>query len=272
MGCSCADSDSTHRAEKQVADLLGSMGLKEVIEQGREVIAEAGRSLGHLNRFDRARGLGFEGEVARIHHDAAVRSNHRAQEQAKTVIDRINHVLDDEGWRSTHLERVRAAFKERGGAKKLEDMRADVRLHLLNDEPGLSASMAELSLSTLDAAIKSAAEGDLTHVVGHLRGVMEHCLRGFQSPDMGRQSVGLELHEKGQGSDKEPPPIGGGADTGWCIALYACLSWAWSSFVFSMLCCNAIPFCWCCIAPAIFAATLLHTFLCVDQFERRCNA
>jgi|GEM_PF-5338773 len=246
--------------------------MKEVIEQGQEVIAEAGRALEHLNRADRAQVLGFGAEVARMHHDAAVRSNHRAREQAQTVIDRINHVLDDEGWRSTHLERVRTAFKERGGAKKLEDARADVRLHLLNDEPGLSASMAELSLSTLDAAIKSASEGDLTQVVGHLRGVMERGLRGFQSTGTGRQPAALESLQNGQSSDEEPPTLGARADPGWCVALYACLAWAWSSFVFSMLCCNAIPFCWCCIAPVIFAASLLHTFLCVDQFERRCNA
>lgn len=270
MGCSCSGSSHHgHEHAQKVSELLGSVGLKEVIEQGREAIAEGGRALGHLNRSERAKALGYGSEVSSIHADAATRANLRAQEQIQAVLGRLDHVLQDEDW-GANVERVAAAFKERGGARKLQDLRADVRLRLLNDEPELSASLAGLSLAALDAAIKAGSEGDLNQVAAQLRGIMESTLKGFQSPAMGRQAIGLGIVDGAAGADG-PAPIGGGADTGWCVALGACLAWAWSSLIASLIVCFAVPFCWCCFHLAALGTFMAHQFLCIVAFASLCN-
>jgi hypothetical protein len=267
MGCSC--SDHTEEYAQKVNDLLESVGLKEVVEQGREAITEAGRALVHLNRAERAKSLGFGSEIASIHSDAATRSNQRAQEQVQTVLARIDHVLRGDDW-SGHVERVRAAFRERGGAKKLKGLRADIRLQLLDDDPGISATLAELSLVALDSAINAASEGDLDQVAGHMRGIMDYALRGFESPEMGRQPIGLGLFDD-ERSDSGSPPIGGGADAGWCVALAACLAWAWSSLIASLIVCFAVPFCWCCFHMFALGTFALHQIACIAALGPACG-
>jgi hypothetical protein len=264
MGCSCSE-HATREHSHQVNELLASVGMKEVVEQGRGALEEAGRALQHLNRSERAASLGFGSEVASIHADAAARSNQRAQEQVRTVIARIDHVVQGDDW-TAQAERIRRAFKERDGALMLVALRADVRLHLLEGDPGVNASAAELTLASLDGAVKSASEGDLNRMVGHMREVMQAALRGFESPEMGRQSIGHGLLE-----DERGDGVGGGS-TGWCIALAACIAWAWSSSVFSVACCAAIPFCWCCLTPIIFAVAVLHTAGCLHFLQPLCDA
>jgi hypothetical protein len=264
MGCSCSEphtADHSHKAN----EVLASVGMKEVVEQGHGALEEAGRALEHLNRSERAVSLGFGSEVASIHADAAMRSNERAQEQIRTVIARIDHVLEGDDW-DGHVKRVRKAFKEHDGTRKLVALRADVRLHLLEADSSLSANVAELTLASLDGAIKAASEGDLNQVVAHMRGIMDAALRGFESPEMGRQSIanGLLEDERGDGI--------GGASTGWCVALAACIAWAWSSFFFTVIVCMAIPFCWCCISPLIFATAMLHVAGCYHFLQPLCNA
>src|SRR5258706_9231071 len=176
MGCSCGE----HTAEyhKKVHELIGSVGLMEIVDQGREAIAEAGRALTHLNRSERAASLGFDTAIAKVHREAAERSNRRSRQQAHAVIARIDHRLKEKDW-PAHVERVRAAFKEQGGAEKLADLRADIRLRLLEEDPGVSAAMAELALSVLDGASKAAAQGDLNQLLAHMRATMDYAMRGF---------------------------------------------------------------------------------------------
>jgi hypothetical protein len=268
MGCSCGGHDD-ERAQARVDELLESVGMREVVDQGQTAMAEAGSALEHLNRSERARALGFGFEVASVHADAAARANQRAQEQAGTVVARIDHVLQGDDW-AGHVERVQAAFRKQGGARKLADLREDVRLHLLDADEHVSASTAELALACVDSAVKAAAEGDLNQIAAHMRAVMQSAQRGLAEPEMGRQPLGDGLfdHLKGDG---EPPPVGGGDTTGWCVALAACLAWAYSSLVVGLILCFAIPFCWCCIHLLILATFGVHQIACVAAFAFRCQ-
>jgi hypothetical protein len=184
------------------------------------------------------------------------------------VLARIDHVLGADDW-SGHVERVGAAFKEHGGSKKLEDLRADIRLRLLDDDTGLSAPVAELSMACLDGAIKAASDGNLNQVVAHMRNTMEGALRGFAAPEMGRQSIGLGLFHDERG-DSGSPPIGGG-DTGWCVALAACLAWAYSSLIASLIACFAFIWCVCCWHLAIMGTFAVHQLACFAVFQPLCN-
>jgi hypothetical protein len=264
MGCSCSEEHVTEHSQK-VNELLDSVGIKEVVEQGRGALEEAGRALQQLNRSERAASLGFGSEVASIHADAAARSNQRAQDQVRTVLARIDHVVQGEDW-AGHVQRVRKAFKEHDGTRKLVDLRADVRLRLLEADPGMNAAVAELTLASLDGAIKAASEGDLNEVIGHMREVMAAALRGFESPEMGRQSIGHGLLE-----DERDDGIGGGS-TGWCIALAACIAWAVSSLVASLIACFAFIWCVCCWHLAILATFAAHMLLCSVILDPLCRA
>jgi hypothetical protein len=208
--------------------------------------------------------------MASTYREAAKRSNQRAREQAQTVLDRLDQRLKEKDWKG-HVNRVRAAFKERGGAAKLADLREDIRLRLLNDDAGISANLAELSMTALDGAIKAASKGDLDEVAAHLRGVMDFALRAFESPEMGRQPVGIGMPNTRRGKTKRPPIGGGVVDAGWCAALAACLIWAYSSLVVSLILCGAIPFCWCCIHLLILGTFAVHETLCHVLFQKRCT-
>ena len=74
MNCPCSDRNQAHDHQQKVDELFKAVGLKEVIDQGRAAIEEAGRSLDLLNRSERATALGFGTEVSDIHLSAAKRS------------------------------------------------------------------------------------------------------------------------------------------------------------------------------------------------------
>jgi len=269
MGCSCSDPTDDHG--QKVDELLGSVGLKEVVGQGHEAIAEAGRALGHLNRSERATLLGFGSEVAGIQSGAATRTSERAREQVQTVLDRLDHVRRGDDW-PQHVERVRSAFQKRGGGgKRFEDLRADLRLRMLDDNPGLSASVAELSLTMLDGAIKAGSEGDLDKVADQMRRIMQYALRVYATPEMGRDQVDLGMLLEDRGNTRGRPPMSGGADSGWCAALGICLAWAYSSLIASLIVCFAVPFCWCCFHLAVLGTFMLHQFACIAAFANACN-
>lgn len=259
MGCTCSDHTNAADHAQKVREVLGSVGLNEIIEQGREAISEAGRALVQLNRSERATSLGFGSEVSKTYYDAAERSNRRGREQLQTVISAIDARLAKKDWKAT-VERVRVAFKDRGGAQKLADLREDVRVRLLNEEPGISARHAELSLTVLDDATKVASSGDLNDVLGHMRKIMDWALHEFESAEMGRQLGQLPL------SDQK-----GIRDEGWCIAMSACLAWAWSSLIACLIVCFALPFCWCCFHFAVLVTFMAHQLLCAVILGPLCN-
>jgi hypothetical protein len=255
-----------NREDTQKArELFGALGLYEIVEQGREAIVEAGRALGQLNRAEKATALGFERAVADIYRDAAKRSNQRAQEQIQTVLARIENRITEADWKGT-VDRVRIAFKERDGASKLANLRDDIRLRLLNDDPGVNAATARLVLATLDGAIKVAAKGDLNEIVAYARGIMTNGLKGIQSPEMGRQPVGLSLLPDRKLGKTKQPPVRGGANEGWCIAFALCEGWNVTSIIFCLIACFATPFCWCCYHLACLGTFIVVNFGCFGLY------
>ena len=173
----------------------------------------------------------------------------------RTVLARIDHVRQGEEW-APHVERVRATFIERNGAKMLDDLRADIRLRLLEEDPGLGASVAALSLASLDGAIAAASGGDLDRVVGHMQGTMEQAVDALASPDASGEDVSA---------------VQRAADDPACVALAVCLAWAYSSFIAAMIVCFAVPFCWCCYAAAAIITWVGHQALCVAILGTLCN-
>jgi hypothetical protein len=268
MGCSCGD-HTDERAQKQVDELLDSVGMKEVFEQGDTAIRQAGEAVDELNRSERARSLGFGSDIVAVYAEAAERANRRAQEQAGALLARIDHVLQGDDW-TGQVERVQAAFREHRGAQKLADLREDFRLQLLEADEHVRASTAELALACLDSAIKAASDGDLNQLVGHIRAVMESAQRGFADPEMGRQPLGHGLFDDLVGGGG-PPPIGGGQAAGWCVLLAACIAWAISSMLFCIFACMAVPFCWCCFAGGCILTGGIHSALCSVAFAQRCS-
>ena len=270
MGCSCSD-HAGHMQDREdtqkVRELFGSLGFKEIIEQGRDAIVEAGRALDHLNRAERTTVLGFDRAVADIYGDAAKRSNKRAQEQIEAVLARIDNRINEADWKGT-VERVRNTFNERDGASKLANLRDEIRVHLLNEDPGVNAATARLLLATLDGAIKAAAKGDLNEIVAYARGIMTNGLKGFQSPEMGRQPVGLGLLPDRKPGKAKRPPVRGGANEGWCVAAAVCMGWNVTSIIFCFCACFATPFCWCCYFMACLGTFAVVNFGCAGLIQK----
>jgi len=69
-----------------------------------------------------------------------------------------------------------------------------------------------------------------------------------------------------------PPAIAGGQNVnGWCVALGACLAWAYSSLIASLIACFVIPFCWCCFHLAALGTFAIHQLLCIAAFSSGCR-
>ena len=151
-------------------------GLRDVFNLGREAVNGAGRALTQSNRSERATALGFGSDVAKVHSAAATRVNERARDQIQMVMDRLEEVRRGDDWPG-NVARMRAGFQDRDGAKRLDDARADLRLAMLEDDPGLKASVAEFSLRILDNTLRVAAGGDLDQIADHLRKIMENAVK-----------------------------------------------------------------------------------------------
>jgi hypothetical protein len=257
-GCNQTDDDAQHKTD----ELLEGAGLREIVEQGHSALAAASTALNHLTRAERAHILGFGDDVARMHRDAATRHNRRACEQLEFLIQRIDARKQADDWADI-VKQAEIGFLEHGGQERFHDLRADVRMHLLEQEPGLSAAVSEQALALFDRAAESAKLGNLTTVLDFMQENCQVALEGFASEGMGRQpaSQGFYL------TDGDPPPVAGGQDVnGWCVALAACLAWANASLIATLLWCGAVPFCFCCFAGAVWLTYIGHWNLCFIAF------
>jgi hypothetical protein len=264
MSCGCKQTDDD--SQRQYDEVLEHAGLREIVEQGRSAFATASTALSHLARAERAQVLGFGDDVARMHRDVATRNNRRACEQFGFLIQGIEARTKADDWAGI-VKEAEAGFREHGGRERLEDARAEIRMHLLDQDPGLSAAVSEQALALFDRTAERAAEGNLTSVLGLMKENCQLALEGFSSDEMGRQPSAQTMHLSGD----DPPPVGGGQNVnGWCVALGVCLAWAYSSLVASLIVCFAIPFCWCCFHLAVLATFAVHQIACIAAFSGRC--
>ncbi len=143
-----------------------------------------------------------------------------------------------------------------------------MRMQFLEQDPGLSGPVAGQALALLDRGLERARSGSLDSVLDLMR---EHCklaLEGFAGEEMGRQPSAQVFH----GPDGGPPRIAGGQNVnGWCVALGACLAWAYSSLIASLIACFVIPFCWCCFHLAVLATFMVHQLVCIAAFSPNCR-
>jgi len=266
MSCGCKRTDSD--AERRYAEVLERGGLREIVEQGRNALEEGSSALGHLVRAERAEVLGFGHDVVRMHRDAATRSNRRAVQQLGFVVDRIDARRKAEDWPGI-VKDAQAGFREHGGRERVDDAREELRIHLLDQDAGPSAPVAEQLLALFDQAAERASEGSLDAVLDLMREGAQFASDGFASEQMGRQPAAHASALFGSG----PPRAAGGQNVnGWCVALAACEVWAWSSYFAALAICFAVPFCWCCFFPVISLALLGHHLTCLALFAGGCSS
>lgn len=264
MSCGCKQADDG--AQRRFDEVLERGGLRDIVEQGRGALDEDSRALTHLIRAERADILGFGDDVARMHRDAATRSNRRAQQQLGFLIERIDARREADDWADI-VKNAEAAFGEHGGQERLEDARAELRTHLLEQDPGTSAAVSEQVLALFDHTAERVRRGNLNAVLDVMRENAQVARDGFASKEMGRQPAAQASHLFGGG----PSSAAGGQNVnGWCVALAACEAWAISSFVAATLICLAVPFCWCCFYPVLMLAFLGHHMTCLAVFAPGC--
>lgn len=266
MSCGCSQADGA--AERRHGEVLERAGLREIVEQGHSALEEGARALGHLARAERAEALGFGADVARIHRDAAVRGNRRARQQLGFLIERIDARRKADDWPGL-VKQTEASFGEHGGKERLDDARADFQVRLLEEDPGMSAAVAEQALALFDHMSKRAQRGDLNAVLDVMRETCEMAQAGMASDEMGRQPAPQVVHLFPDGASG----VAGAQNVnGWCVALVACEAWAVSSFIAATVVCALVPFCWCCFYPALLAAFLAHHLSCLAVFAPLCSA
>lgn len=266
MGCGCSQANG--EPERRYGEVLEHAGLREIVDQGHSALEEGAKALGHLVRAERAETLGFGDDVARMHRDAAVRSNRRARQQFEFLIERIDARRKADDWPGL-VKQAGASFGEHGGRERLDDARADFQVHLLEEDPGMSAAVAEQALALFDHTSKRAGRGDPDAVLDVMRETCELAQTGLASDEMGRQPAPQVAHLFRNG----PSGAAGGQNVnGWCVALGLCEAWAISSFIAATIICLAIPFCWCCFYPVLMAAFLGHHFTCLAVFAPGCSS
>jgi hypothetical protein len=266
MSCGCQQPEDD--TQRKYDELLERAGLREIVDQGQGAFSAASTALNQLVRAERAEILGFGDGVAQMHRDSARRNNRRARQQLEFLTQRIDARVKADDWASI-VKSAKAGFREHGGREHLEDARAEIRMHLLEQEPGLTAAVSQQALAMFDRTAERAKDGNLTGVLELMRENCEVALEGFASDQMGRQPAAQGLYL----SEGEPPPIAGGQNVnGWCVALGACLAWAYSSLVASLIVCFAVPFCWCCFHLAVLGTFAVHQLACLLAFEPACRS
>lgn len=262
MGCSCAAGSDEN--SKKVNTLLDSVGIREVVEQGREAFSEVGRALERLSRAERAEVLGIGQGAVDLYFTAATQASRRARQQLRTVVERIDHIRESDEW-AEHVRRVRIAFHEQDGRQLLHDARSEIIIHLDDRGPEINAAQARLTLAGFDRAIQSAADGDLDQVLDFMRQIMTSAILDVDSPEAWRAPFSADYAP----IDAEAQAARSG---GWCTALGACVIWADASLAIAIAICAAVPFCWCCFWWAAVLTWMAHTAACVLAFNNACNA
>jgi hypothetical protein len=264
MSCGCKQSGGD--TQRKYDELLERGGLREIVDQGRDAFSAASTALNELVRAERAETLGFGDGVAEMHRDSASRNNRRARQQLEFLIQRIDARMKAEDWASI-VKDAEAGFREHGGQEHLEDARAEIRMQMLDQEPGLSAAVSQQALAMFDRTAERAKDGNLTAVLELMRENCTGALEGFASDQMGRQPAAQDLYL----FHGDPPPMAGGQNVnGWCVALAACLAWAYSSLIASLIICFAVPFCWCCFHLAVLGTFAVHQLACLLAFQPAC--
>ncbi len=266
MGCGCTQVSGEH--DRRMGEVLDHAGLREIVQQGDSALEEGAKAIGHLIRAERAAALGFGDDVGRMHRDAAVRSNRRASQQFGFLIERIDARRQAEDWPGL-VKQAQASFADHGGKERVQDALSDFQVHLLDEDPGMSADVAEQALALFDHMAKRAGQGDLDAVLDLMRESCELAQSGLASDEMGRQVAPQVAHLF---RDGHSGAAGGQNVNGWCVALGLCEAWAISSFIAATFICMAIPFCFCCFYPVLLAAFLAHHFTCLALFAPGCSS
>lgn len=262
MSCGCKETNQA--TERELNEVLERVGLREIVAQGRGAMDAASTALDHLMRAERARALGFGDDVARMHHETARRHNRWACDQLGFLADRIDARIKADDWRGL-AEEAQGAFGKHGGRDRLDDARAEVRMLLLDERMG--AAVSEQALALFDRVAEQGRDGNLTSVLEFMRDSCMTARKAFASDEMGRQAAAQAIYL----DHRDPPPVAGGQNVnGWCVALAACLAWAYSSLIASLIACFVIPFCWCCFHVAVLATFAVHQLGCLLAFNNAC--
>jgi len=218
-------------------EVLGHGGLREIGEQTFRAVDTMATAIRHLDKADRAAALGFGEDVARQHRDTAVRWNRQAQQQFRTVIERIDDRTNQDDWAEL-VERVRTEFPNRNGPQQIQDLAAEAKQALLDTDQLNGPDAAECA-AIIDRGTNVLIERGLPGIVGELRSAAESGLRATQHPEMGRQPAS---------------PIS--------AARGACIAAAWVLAAVALAICSVITFCWCCAWPWIAVGLAVALTVC----------
>jgi hypothetical protein len=245
VSCGCGGKTGTRidgRTEKAddlqpMFEVLGHQGFREIGEQTFRAVDTMATAIRHLDKADRAAALGFGEDVVRQHRDAAVRWNRQAQQQFRTVIERIDDRTNQDDWAEL-VERFRTEFMNRNGPQQIQDLAAEAKQVLL-DTDRLNGSDAAECAATIDRGTDVLIERGFPGIVGELRSAAESGLQATQHPEMGRQPAS---------------PIS--------TARAVCIATAWGVALVAFGICLLVYLCWCCAWPFIALALGIATTAC----------
>ena len=209
-----------------IFDVIEGFQLRQIGEQTLRATQTMAEAIRHLNKADRAAALDLGEDVFRQHHDAATRWNRQAQQQFRTVIERIDDRRSQDDWAGL-VEQVRVEFPNRNGPQQLQDLAAEVKQVLL-DADRLSGPDTAECVVIIDRSTSALIERGLSGIFEELRNAAESALRATRHPDMGRQP----------GS-----PIS--------AVRAACIAAGWILAAVALAICSVLRFCWCCAWPRI---------------------
>ena len=158
-----------------------------------QTMAEAIR---HLNKADRAAALDLGEDVFRQHHDAATRWNRQAQQQFRTVIERIDDRRSQDDWAGL-VEQVRVEFPNRNGPQQLQDLAAEVKQVLL-DADRLSGPDTAECVVIIDRSTSALIERGLS-------GILRSYETQLRAP-CGRPDIPTWADSRGHRSRPSEPP------------------------------------------------------------------
>jgi hypothetical protein len=229
-------------AEAKIYDLLGTAGLRDIVEQANNANRVMAESFRHLGKADRAVALGYGPEVIAIHQSAGERANRRSRRQFASVIEAIDERLSRDDW-PDRVANSRHEYEVHQGREQLEDARADFRAALL-DLDTLPSTATSRVVTLMNEALDRVASDGLSGAVQLLREQADYAVTALAAPEMGRQPASPDT------------------------AMYvACTVGVYAICAIAMAICLASYFCWCCWFWAILLAAAAGILSCVPLYN-----
>jgi hypothetical protein len=229
MGCQCISADTPDTEVRDgMREALGTLELPAYFDRLVAAQRTAGKAIHLAESADRAQVLGF-GDLVAQRRDAAERARRMAIRGYSALREYVHERRSSDDWQN-RVGQLEAREHRTPTAELLDDLLGEVRGYLLDSE--LKAVSAEEQIELWTRMVERGKQG-LVACVDQMIDSLDQAGEILSRDSFGREPA-------------SPDEAG----------YIACTAAAVATLIAATTACGFIPFCWCCLFPALLAGFL----------------